>query len=285
MNNLTFTRKERKYLIIEHSFDEITKDLEKHIPVYSFEGEKPYTNIETTYMDTKDFLLFNEYLNRRNFRFKIRLRRYGHNGKAEGDYLVELKVKHNSISIKRRFFLPEKLYNDFLSGVNLKSEIKAANKGLVGAMKTYKLISKLIASNSFIPVLKTSYERLSFQKKSNKIRITVDWKIVHQKLCGKKKTTTLDAVILESKISGKTPKWHKKMVNKLSLLKQNRFSKFATGINSVYFPNRGKYNFYDDTEDGLSEVPEPISTSFELLQKPLNLTEKIAENTEEVINE
>ena len=243
VDNLSFKRKERKYIILEDTFEEIENELKKHIPIYSFEGEDPNTLMETTYFDTKDFLLFNEYLKRRSFRYKIRMRRYGHEGKFGDSYLVELKVKQNSISIKKRFFLPVKLYRKFLKGEDILKDIRVANKGMVGASKTYKLIAKLIEINNFVPVLKTTYERVAFQKKSKKIRITIDRNIKHQKLLGKKKEVDLDAMILESKVMGKTPKWYKKMVNKLSLLKQVRFSKFATGLNSVYFPNRGNIIF------------------------------------------
>ena len=276
-DNLSFKRKERKYIILEDTFEEIKKELETHIPLYSFEGEDPNTQMETIYFDTKDFLLFNEYLKRRSFRYKIRMRRYGHEGKFGDSYLVELKVKQNSISIKKRFFLPVKLYKKFIKGEDILKEIRTVNKGMVGAVKTYKLISKLIKINSFVPVLKTTYERVAFQKKSKKIRITIDRNIKHQKLLGKKKEMDLDAMILESKVMGKTPKWYKKMVNRLSLLKQVRFSKFATGLNSVYFPNRGKYNFFDDFDDSTNEIPEAIINSFEVLVMSFQLAEDFNE--------
>jgi len=269
-NDLNFRRKERKYIILEHSFDEIKEELNDHIPVYIFKGENPYYQIETTYLDTKDHLLFHEYLNKRKFRYKIRLRRYN---KSE-DYLVELKVKHLGISNKKRFILPAELLADFLAGKNIKKEIRKANDGLVGAQKTYKIISKLIDLNGFVPVLRSSYQRVAFQKKSKKVRITVDRNITHEKLLGKYQTTTLDAVVLESKIMGKTPKWHKVMVNKLSLLRQKRFSKFATGINSNYYPARGKYNFEVD-EKTKKETPQKVQDSFELIKKYLKLEGEI----------
>ncbi len=268
-SDLNFKRKERKYLILEHTFEEIKKELSEHIPVHIFEGKNPYL-IETTYLDTKDHLLFHEYLNRRKFRFKIRLRKYN----DADNYLVELKVKHNGISRKKRFILPAELLSDFLKGKNIKAKVKAANQGLAGALKTYKLISTLITLNEFVPVLRSSYERVSFQKKSKRVRLTVDRKITHEKLLGKPKITTLDAVVLESKVMGKTPKWHKKMVNKLSLLRQKRFSKFSTGINSIYYPARGKYNFEID-EKMKTEIPQKILDSFELMKKYLKLDENI----------
>ena len=85
-SDLNFKRKERKYLILEHNFEEIKEELTDHIPIHIFKGKNPYM-IETTYLDTKDHLLFNEYLNQRKFRFKIRLRKYNNHVEK---YLVEL---------------------------------------------------------------------------------------------------------------------------------------------------------------------------------------------------
>lgn len=269
-SDLNFKRKERKYLVLEHNFEEIKEELTSHIPIHLIKGKNPY-HIETTYLDTKDHLLFHEYLNKRSSRFKIRLRKYSNSIEY---YLVELKVKHNGISQKKRFILPGELLKDFLRGKDIKAKIKEANTGLVGAMKTYKLISNLITLNDFVPVLRSSYERVAFQKKSKKIRITVDRNIKHEKLLGKAKTTTLDALVLESKIMGKTPKWYKKMANELSLLRQKRFSKFTTGINSLYYPARGKYNF--ELEENIKEeIPQKVLDSFELMKKYLKLEDKI----------
>ena len=275
MNDLSFKRKERKFLIVEHSFDEIREALINHIPVHTFNEDHLCVIIQTTYLDTKDFLLFKEYLNSRKFRFKIRFRKYGYDGKFADHYLAELKVKHNSISIKKRFILPENLLEKLLKGEDIKEEIKKANEGLKGTEKTYKLISKLIRINDLIPVLQTSYERIAFQKKSKKLRITIDRNIAHKKLLGKPKTETLDAIVFESKIMNKSPKWYKKMVKRLSLLRQQRFSKFASGINALYFPDRGKYNFLDDEGLAKSDIPEIIKESFELLKKALKLKDVI----------
>jgi SPX domain protein involved in polyphosphate accumulation len=273
--DLTFKRRERKYIILEHTFDEIIKEIEEHVPVYTYKNGPCLTNIETTYLDSKDFLLFYEYLNQRSFRFKIRLRRYGAEGVFEPRYLVELKIKHNSISSKKRFVLPEEFLPDLLNGNNILPQIKEANQGLIGAQKTYKIIAKLIKVCEFVPILRSKYERISFQKMSKRVRITVDNKILHTGLLGKEKKATLDATVLESKIMGKSPKWHKKMVNRLSLLRQRRFSKFATGLNSIYFPDRGKYNFYSDEEFDRTETPDRILEAFEVLRKAFKLSDDI----------
>lgn len=273
-NNLSFKRKERKYIILEHTFEEIIEEIQEHLPIYQFEDKPTLLNMETTYLDTDDFLLFREYLDRRKFRFKIRLRRYGYNGVFSPEYLVEMKVSHDSISTKKRFVLPAEYFDAFVKNQDLRTVVKEANNGLIGAQKTYRIIHTLIKINQFVPVLQTSYNRIAFQKKSKRVRVTVDSGITHKKLMGKPKTETLDAIVMESKIMGKTPRWHKKMVNQLSLLRQQRFSKFATGINSIYFPERGKYNFYNDGDMSNPEIPQKIKDSFELLKTALKLEDK-----------
>jgi len=185
-----------------------------------------------------------------------------------------MKVSHDSISTKKRFVLPAEHLDAFIKNEDLRAVIKEANNGLIGAQKTYRIIHALIKINQFVPVLQTSYNRIAFQKNSKRVRITVDNGITHKSLLGKPKTETLDAIVLESKIMGKSPKWHKKMVNQLSLLRQQRFSKFATGINSIYFPGRGKYNFYNDDDMSNPEIPQKIKDSFELLKTALKLEDK-----------
>jgi len=270
-NELTFRRKERKYIILEHSFEEIIERIEEHMPIYHFQDKPGLVHVETIYFDSDDFLLYKEYQARRQFRFKIRMRRYSYDDFRDPVFLVEFKVSYSSISTKKRFILPEEYYDAFVANEDLKSVIKEANQGLIGAQKTYKIIRELFDINGLQPVLRTTYNRIAFQKKSNRIRITVDNNITHSKLLGKPKVETLDAIVLESKIMGKSPKWHKKMVNQLSLLYQQRFSKYATGINSLYFPERGKYNFSCEEDMECTIIPERIIESFKMLKTILKL--------------
>ena len=269
--NLEFKRKERKYLIIEHSFEEIKQALENYMPVHIFNGNNPVSFIQTTYFDSKNFLVFKEYINRRKFRFKIRIRRYCQEEYHKDDNLVELKIKHNSVSYKKRFHLPIDLLEPFLKGEDIINEIKYKNRYLSGAQKTYEIIRTLILINNFVPVLQTSFERVAFQKKKVRVRITVDRNIKHQKLLGYSKQDKLDALVLESKIKGKIPAWNKKMVNRLSLIRQKRFSKYATGINSIYFPERGKYNFDMDKKIIIEKIPDCINESLDLLSRTFKI--------------
>lgn len=263
-SKLYLRRKEKKYLILEYPFEQIKDVLQKHIPVHIYKGSDCKFGIETTYLDTSDFMLYNEYLSKRDFRFKVRLRRYKNDGLFDDNYFVELKVKANKISSKRRFILPAELLNSFLKGKDISSKIKNINLKLPEALNAYYIITQLVNMYHLIPVLRSSYLRMAFQSPDDNIRVTVDHKVVHEKLIGEYDHATLDAVILESKVIGKTPKWQKKMLNQLSPIRQNRFSKFATGINSLYFPERGKYNFYAD-EDIITPVPEMIISSKSLI--------------------
>jgi SPX domain protein involved in polyphosphate accumulation len=175
-NNLTFRRKERKFLVVEHSFDELVEALSDHIPVNIYHGNSPCCRIQTIYLDTVDHALYHEYLLRREFRFKIRLRRYGYDGEFQEYYLVEIKAKNNGISNKKRFILPGECLQDFLSGADIKKQIKAANKGLKGAQKTYKLVRKLIALNSLVPVMeKVKALSSTFETVNTYSRIVIDF--------------------------------------------------------------------------------------------------------------
>jgi SPX domain protein involved in polyphosphate accumulation len=233
----SFRRSENKFIVLENTFDEILKELEKHIPIHSFRTEYPLTLIETTYLEDSDFTTLKEYLSRRKFRFKIRFRCYGHNGKLdENDFWVELKIKQRSISYKKRFKLTKDLFIPFISGENIYEKVSKINEGVKGFKKIYKLTKELIKLNNLKPALVTSYERVAFQSKNKSIRITVDRNIVHKSYQNPSIYKKLKAIVLESKISGKIPKWYKAEESKLALLPQKRFSKYTTGINSIYFP-------------------------------------------------
>lgn len=266
----SFKRKEEKFVIIDSTFDEIREELEKHIPVHNYEKDCLITSIKTTYMDSENFDIFKEYLEGRKYRYKIRFRQYGYDNKFSDELWAELKVKHKKISYKRRFLLPEKLYQPFINQEDIFSELRKVNKGLPGFAKLYKLMTELIKINNFIPVLLTSYDRIAFQKKSKRIRITIDKNIHHKALHNSLKQCKLRILVFESKILGRRPKWYKKLEDRLSLLPQKRFSKFATGINSTYYPARGTYNFYTNFAE-IKKKQAMVMKSLELINSTLKL--------------
>ncbi len=262
-----FKRVENKFVVLEYSFDDIQKTLVKFIPLDIFKENAPYTNIKTIYMDDDKFTIFQEYLSRRKFRFKIRFRNYGYNGLFnEDDFWAELKIKYSSVCYKKRFLFPRNLITPFIEGEDIFAEIKELNENIKGLKKTYKLMTKLIKINSLKPILITTYERAAFQNNQKNIRITIDKNIAHRPYPEPSKQKTLNAIVFESKLKKDAPNWYQNLENKLSLLPQKRFSKYATGINSVYFPARGIYNFYTNFAENRI-VPEKIEKSLILLKK------------------
>jgi hypothetical protein len=265
----SFCRSEKKFIVLEHTFDEILEELGKHIPIDNFQTEYPLSLIETIYLEDNNFTIFKEYLSHRNFRFKIRFRRYVHYGKLDENILwTELKIKRKSISYKKRFKLTKDLFIPFISGENIFEKVSILNKGDKDFIKIYNLAQELIKKNNLKPTLITSYERIAFQSKNNNIRITVDRNISHRSYQNPSIHKKLKIIVLELKINGKIPKWYKAEENKLALLPQNRFSKYATGINSIYFPNRGLYNFYTNFAE-TKIMGENIYNSLILIEQTL----------------
>ena len=267
----SFRRSENKFIVLEHTFNEILKELEKHIPIHSFHTGYPLSLIETTYLEDSDFTTLKEYLSRRKFRFKIRFRCYGYNGKLdENDFWTELKIKQKSICYKKRFKLTKDLFIPFISGENIYEKVSKINERVKGFKKIYKLTEELIKLNNLKPVLITSYERVAFQSKNKSVRITVDRNISHKSYQNPSIYKKLRAIVLESKISGKIPKWYKAEESKLALLPQKRFSKYTTGINSIYFPARGVYNFYTNYAE-TKIMGEKTYNSLKLIEQSLKL--------------
>jgi SPX domain protein involved in polyphosphate accumulation len=270
-NSNSFVRSENKFVVLEKSFVEIFKSLEKNMLVDSFKKDSVITLIKSIYLDDDKFSLFREYLSKRKFRFKIRFRNYGHDFKFdEDDFWAEFKVKYKKISRKERFLISPAIFKPFLNGENVEAEIMRLNNNSEKVLQVYRVMSELIKLNNLHPVLTTTYERVAFTDESKDVRITVDRNIKHHSHDDKKKTNKLHAIVCETKIHGEPPEWYYTLVNELSLLQQKRFSKYATGINSVYFPARGTYNFYTNFAESKT-ISDRMGKNLEFLKKAFDL--------------
>ncbi len=270
--NTSFRRSEKKYIALDKSFVEIFKTLEQHIPVDSFKEDSIITLIKTIYLDDSNFSLFKEYLIKRKFRYKIRFRCYGHDFKFdENDFWAELKIKYKKISYKKRFLISPEIFEPFLNGEDIRKEIMLLNNNSEEALQSYNIMIELIKVNKLRPVLTTIYERVAFQNKSKEIRLTIDRNIKHHSHGNTKVIKKLKAIVCETKIQGEQPQWYTDLVNTLSLLPQKRFSKYATGINSVYFPARGTYNFYTNYAEA-KIISEKMKKNINYIKKNLSFT-------------
>ena len=271
VKNTSFKRNENKFVVLEKSYVEIYKTLEKRLKVDSFKENCIITLIRSIYLDNDDFSLFREYLNKRKFRYKIRFRSYGYDFKLdESKIWAEIKIKHKKISAKERFLISKELFEPFLKGENVKNEIMKLNNNSDIVSKSYDVISELIKMNNLKPVLTTTYERVAFQNQSTNVRITVDRNIVHQAYNNDKTKKNLHVIVCETKILGNPPIWYFELVNELSLLPQQRFSKYATGINTIYFPERGTYNFYSNFAEE-KKISTEMRNSLDQIKKILQI--------------
>ena len=96
-------RSEKKYLPGSSRYHLTHQTVEKFVPVYMFEKDKPVTHVRTTYYDNDTFDTYYDWLNREPIRYKVRCREYGYDGKFADEVWMELKIKNCSISQKKRF--------------------------------------------------------------------------------------------------------------------------------------------------------------------------------------
>ncbi|MDR2411127.1 MAG: VTC domain-containing protein [Candidatus Peribacteria bacterium] len=80
LNNLNATasflkRIENKYLLDSKDFISIIKDLRKNFDILEIEGKKVFT-YDNVYMDTDDYLFYDQHQNKLNSRIKVRTRLY-----------------------------------------------------------------------------------------------------------------------------------------------------------------------------------------------------------------
>jgi len=248
----TFSRSERKYLPGNQRYHLTLNTVKKFVPVYMFEKNKPVTNVRTIYFDNDNFDTYYDWLNREPIRYKVRYREYGYDGKFSDDLWMELKIKNHAISQKKRFKLKRQHLEKFIAGEDVLKEVLRDNKKNRDIVDAYTRIQAHIVSHRLRPILAMEYNRVSFQPcEDSDVRITVDKDIVMRNLLNGEVVKD-GCIVLETKVSGpRAPLWLNDMMEELGTTQDVRFSKFASGVQRLFFRQQ---------VCGLTEPGEPSTT-------------------------
>jgi SPX domain protein involved in polyphosphate accumulation len=232
----TFERSEKKYLPGSSRYHLTLKTVKRFVPVYMFRKNQPITSVHTTYLDNESFDTYYDWLNREPIRYKVRYREYGYNGKFPKEVWMELKVRNYSISQKKRFEIHRKLVEKFISGQDVLKDVIRENRKNRDIIDTYASIQGYIVSNRLKPMLAVEYKRVSFQpSEDSDVRVTLDRDITMRNLLTGEVAKD-DRVVLETKVSGPhTPLWLNDMIEELGTTRNVRFSKFALGMQQLFF--------------------------------------------------
>ena len=245
----TFERSEKKYLPGGNRYHLTLNTVQKFVPVYMFRKDQPVTNVRTTYCDNDSFDTYYDWLNREPVRYKVRFRQYGYNGEFSDEVWVELKVKNYSISQKKRFRIKLKHLDAFVAGQDVLKEVIKENKKNRAIIDIYASIQGYIVSNRLKPIFTVEYNRISFQpSEDSNLRITLDKDItMRNQMDGK---VAFDKrVVLEVKVSGShAPLWLNDMIEEMGTTRNVRFSKFALGMQRLFFQHEGPVGLEEPEE-------------------------------------
>lgn len=173
-----FKRREMKYVIHNDSpVTDIISLIHTYFPLAPYKPDIFPTKIQTTWCESPDWLSLREYLNRKELRSKLRVRRYGDLEKFTDKCFVEIKSKteYGKLSSKYRFMCPLHLIQDLMDGKDIRNQIVGLNAEVEGFDKLYIHVRKMIIELGFRPLLRGEYSRAYFQhSRSDPLRLTLD---------------------------------------------------------------------------------------------------------------
>ncbi len=236
----TFKRKERKYLVDKDSAVEIMQKLDEMLYRRKFRKGNEETYIRSTYFDSDDFKCFVEHKNREKARFKIRIRQYGNGVDYYKRCFVEIKEKINGINHKRRFRIKEKWSDSLIANeIDFKKLLDYNRMDMKMLASIYHEIQEKLFNFKMHPVLQVAYHRQAYENSEKNVRITFDDSLSFgiRTTLGKVSEEiydfTGDKIIMETKSFGTRPYWLSWLLKEYGL-KRQRFSKYCTGIETVY---------------------------------------------------
>ena len=224
----TFARKEIKFLLDMHRYEELMKVLDEYmIPDKYCIGGKEY-GIYNIYYDTPDDFLIRESLSKPYYKEKIRLRSYFSPASEDDTVFLEIKKKVGGIGTKRRVSMTLAESDEYFR-THAKPEMKKYITGQV-----FRELDVFLEHYHVVPKQYISYRREAFFGKDNKdFRLTFDRKITERRYDLRLDRESYgnfligaDQRLMEVKVSDALPDW---LVHKLSELKiyKTGFSKYG----------------------------------------------------------
>lgn len=159
-----FKRLELKYVLTLAQKEKLLTELKNFlIPDKNWDENGNY-KLESVYYDTKDLKFYNEKMEHKRYRKKIRIRRYvtEKNFDENSQVFVEIKEKAEEITLKRRIVLPYSEAKNFLEKWIIPN-YKAEDKAII------EEICEIIENDKLFPQAITSYDRQAFFGKDSEI--------------------------------------------------------------------------------------------------------------------
>lgn len=250
-------RIDRKFLLTEKQFLEILSDLSDDFRALEIDGKRTFL-YDNVYMDTADYLFYNQHQNKVPSRTKIRTRHYTDAGDLA---FFEYKQKEGGVTKKFRYQFPASEHGTMTKGK------KRFFEGVFQSLYNEK-------APDISPAMQTKYNRLTLVSKSGEERLTIDFNISVKDLRNKKaKRISLDnLVIIESKSLSDTCK-SIQIIESHGIERANSCSKYSLGV--VYSGLAEKWSKFQETMNKIAEIRKEVvndarDTSIETVEKQMN---------------
>lgn len=229
-------RIDKKYLLNSTEFSEVIKDLNSEFKVLEIDGKKVFS-YDNIYMDTPDYLFYNQHQNKQDSRTKVRTRFYVDSDLA----FFEYKHKLDGVTKKYRYKFP------------------SSEHGLMTKWKKrfYEWVWQSVYDSwdapDISPSIKTNYKRITMVSRDWEERLTIDFDIKATDL-RKESPEIVDLkklVIIESK-SLKNDSIAGKIMKENNIEKATSCSKYALWI--VYSGLAEKFDTFKETMEKIREI-------------------------------
>lgn len=175
MQQRTFNRFEKKYLITDEQKNVILKTIESNL-LYdqNIVDKKPY-KIYNLYYDTEDYEFIRYSLSKPQYKDKVRLRSYHYPLEDQDLVFLEIKKKFEGRVNKRRIVLTYSEFKKFLT-----QEIEPEQDDYLN-QQVFQEIDYLLKKSTLKPKAYIAYERLALHNEDDSLRVTFDQNIRYRK--------------------------------------------------------------------------------------------------------
>lgn len=205
-------REESKYLLHVNQLWNILENLQDHYEILEINNIRQFT-YENVYFDTDDYFFYNQHLDQRKSRTKIRTRKYVD---SHLDFL-EYKQKINKVIKKERIIIGEDEF--WHTSPETITFLESCFSKYYNKEKEFKLI----------PTLRNKYQRITLCHKTKKERVTIDLQIAYSETESKKSSLVLNHLAIIECKHAETKPYFKEIMKQYNIPEVSLCSKYCLG--------------------------------------------------------
>jgi len=234
-------RIDRKFLMTENQFLDILGDLSEDFKALEIDGKRVFL-YDNVYMDTDEYLFYNQHQNKLASRTKVRTRHYTDAGDLA---FFEYKQKEDGVTKKFRYQFPASEHGTMTKGK------KRFFEGVFQSMYDTK-------APDISPAMRTKYNRLTLVSKAWEERLTIDFNISVKDLRNKHANdiSLENLVIIESKSLSDDCK-SCKIIESHGIKRAGSCSKYSLWV--VYSGLAEKWSKFQKTMDKIKEIRTEVA--------------------------